>query len=261
MKILLDRLKSIHFKTKIPVILITSTNYIEYVFLMNKKNEDQLLSFLNNNVLYLKIHSIKNKLLNNTVVYFKTSKKNMNDDDLEYYNFKKIIKISLIIKDKLCEYFVVFNKFKYFENDNNKLYFLRNSFNDIDYSKIIRTFTQNSLQYKENDKMIKKYNKFYCMSTIYSYNYIKGEKGNKELVPEKTYVYNKLSVKNIAKLIDIYYDSIDYNLCIKNFIKDDKYWKKDKSKIYLYYLFKEYKKQNYLNWLSIDIKRHICNFM
>ena len=58
--------------------------------------------------------------------------------------------------------------------------------------------------------------------------------------------------------------SINPNHVIKldtrNFV-DDKYWKKDKSKIYLYYLFKEYKKKNYLNWLSTDIKRHICNFM
>ena len=37
----------------------------------------------------------------------------------------------------------------------------------IDYSKIPRTFTQNSLQYKENDKMIKKYNKCIICLQLY----------------------------------------------------------------------------------------------
>lgn len=219
--IFMDRLVPIHFKTTIPIIYVTNTFFENYISLINSKNENDLHNLLNSNLLYEKIHSIQKS------------------KDTNY-----IIKVIYIFNETIYEYFFAFHKF----TDKEKL---------KEY--VIQTFLNNKYIIKINEETIVKINKSYCMSIVYSYKYKKQTNGEKELVPIKSNLFNKLKPKVILKLCDYYCKEMEYDVYIKYYLT----YKNKKSKYdkLLKAVFKLYKKNNYLNMLSNDLKMTVINFI
>ena len=164
------------------------------------------------------------------------------------------------IKDKtrIFSYLVYENKRmnEYFFNLNDyPQSFTKQSIYDIYYKKL-------QLDDKMlNDLLTKILIKNLYMITIYEYRYIKGSKGQKELVPVQTKLNNNLrcseTIKLCANFIDIdynekYYNTLEYYFKLKK--------KKSIHDKILRFIFKE-KKNNYFKLLTDDMKFHICNYL
>jgi hypothetical protein len=159
--------------------------------------------------------------------------------------------------------------FSYLVYENNRMneYF----FNLNDY---LESFSQQSIYevyYKKlksddellndilNDMLTKILIKNLYMIIIYEYKYIKGSKGQKELVPVQTKLNKNLRCSETIKLCNNF---IGYNV---NFYNTLEYYfkakkKKNKNDKILRFIFKE-KKNNYFNLLTDDLKFHICNYL
>lgn len=225
--IFLDRFKPIFFKEQIDIVNISFPIYEEII-----NNKNSLLDILSENKKKEKIHNLRI-----TKPY--------------------LMKIIYYENNRFIEYFILFDNYQ----ESLENYYNDNPNNYSSYDKFIENNTCLNVNNIKKSIYLNELNlKQQIISIKYKYEYIKGTNGKKQLIPIETLIPNKLKVNTIITMMDNYYsyniiENIDYYLKYKCKKKKNKYEK------ILYYVFKTYKKDNYLNLLSHDLKRHICKYL
>ena len=102
--------------------------------------------------------------------------------------------------------------------------------------------------------------KSHIMSVTYEYRYIRGTKGEKELIPIETLIPNKLKPCIIIDLLDKYYKKLRYYSGLEYYLNYRIKRKRTKYEKILVYIFKDHK-HSYFNFLTDDLKREICLYL
>ena len=162
---------------------------------------------------------------------------------------------------EFIEYFVNF------EDYNDSLLGLYLEMNIEDFEIFLENYylkendVKNTLYFNKKDNINKiTLMKEHIMSVTYEYRYIKGSKGEKELVPIETLISNKLKPIIIMDLLDKYYKNLRYFAGLKYYLTYRIKRKRTKYEKMLYYIFKEHK-HSYFNLLSDDLKREISLYL
>jgi hypothetical protein len=240
--VFLDKLRNIHFKEEINIIFIT---YPFYMIIKEHSTKNTKSSFHKNLFKILEIE-----------------KKRIKIHSIKYPDKTKIMKLIFHKDNEFIEYFICFKNYYnslletlrigiHLYNSRNVDIFLTK--NNIQENDIKNIFYFNKNENAKNNIFLKEH----VMSISYEYRYIKGSKGQKELVPIETFIPNKLKPIIILNLLDeycgnsIYYSRLEYYLDYRIKRKKTKYEK------ILEYIFKE-DNDSYFNYLTDDLKREIC---
>ena len=244
--VFLDRFKPIHFKQEIPVIYMCHSLYIH----MKNCNSNSNYS----NSMYL---NQKGKLLDLLKVWKQIEKIH----SMKFGDKSKIMKMIFYKDGEFIEYFVNF------EDYNDSLLGLYLEMNIEDFEIFLENYylkendVKNTLYFNKKDNINKiTLMKEHIMSVTYEYRYIKGSKGEKELVPIETLISNKLKPIIIMDLLDKYYKNLRYFAGLKYYLTYRIKRKRTKYEKMLYYIFKEHK-HSYFNLLSDDLKREISLYL
>ena len=240
----LDRLKSIHFKQEIPIIYMCHSLYIH---MKNCNSNYSNSMYLNQNGKLLDLLKVERKIK-------KIHSMKCNDKF-------KIMKLIFYKDGEFTEYFINF------EDYNDSLFRLHSERNIGDFERFLENYylkendIKNALYFNIKDSINKiSLMKEHIMSVTYEYRYIRGSKGEKELVPIETLIPNKLRISMIINLLDKYCKELRYYSGLKYYLNYRIKKKRTKYEKILVYIFKE-RKHSYFNLLTDDLKREICLYL